>query len=132
MTKTIAEKLQIKPNSTVWLSHPAHLPLLTPMPDGVREVDTMATASTAVLFADDAASARKLLEQHADDLAKPTVLWVAYPKGNKADINRDTLWPIVAEFGLRPNGQVAIDNHWSALRFRAHRPGEGTFTGGRE
>jgi hypothetical protein len=130
MTKTIAEKLQIKPNTTVWLSHAAHLPLLTPMPEGVRESDVLATASTAVLFADDAASARKLLEEHAGDLAKPSVLWIAYPKGNKADINRDTLWPIVADFDLRPNGQVAIDERWSALRFRPNKPGEGRFTGG--
>jgi hypothetical protein len=104
MPKTIAEKLQIKPNTTVWLSHAAHLPLLTPMPDGVREVAAMASASTAVLFADDAASARTLLEEHAADLAKPAVFWVAYPKDNKADINRDTLWPIVAGFGMRPTG----------------------------
>jgi hypothetical protein len=132
MTKTIAEKLQIKPHSTVWLSHAKHLPLLTPLPEGVRQSDALATASTAVLFADDAASARKLLGEHADDLAKPAVFWVAYPKGNKADINRDTLWPLVAEFGMRPNGQVAIDNRWSALRFRANRPGEDPFTGGAE
>ena len=89
------------------------------MPDGVRESETMATASTAVLFAEDAASARKLMEENAADLTKPAVFWVAYPKGNKSDINRDTLWPIVADFGMRPNGQVAIDGRWSALRFRA-------------
>jgi hypothetical protein len=130
MTQTIAEKLQIKPHTTVWLSHPVHLPLLTPMPVGVRECAVLATASTAVLFAEDAASARKLLEKHIDDLAKPAALWIAYPKGNKADINRDTLWPIVADFDMRPNGQVAIDNRWSALRFRPNKPGEGRFTGG--
>ena len=109
MAKTIAEKLQIKPNTTVWLSDPARLPLLTPMPDGVRQSDGMAAASTAVLFVEDAANARTLLSKHAADLDKPGVLWVAYPKGNSADINRDTLWPIVADFDLRPNGQVAID-----------------------
>jgi hypothetical protein len=130
MTKTIAEKLQIKPNTTVWLSDPAHLSLLTPMPDGVREADKMATASTAVLFVEDAAGARKLLEEHAADLVKPGVFWVAYPKANKSDINRDSLWPIVADFGMRPNGQVAIDDRWSALRFRANREGEAHFTGG--
>jgi hypothetical protein len=130
MAKTIAEKLQIKPNTTVWLSHVDHLPLLTPMPDGVREVDKMAAASVAVLFADDAASARKVLEEHAADLAKPGVFWVAYPKGNKADINRDSLWPILADLDMRPNAQVAVDDRWSALRFRANRPGEGRFTGG--
>ena len=130
MTKTIAEKLQIKPHSTVWVSHPAYMPLLTPTPEGVREADKLATAGTAVLFAEDAASARALLEEHAEDLTKPAVLWVAYPKGNTSDINRDTLWPIVADFGMRPNGQVAIDDRWSALRFRANREGEGRFTGG--
>jgi hypothetical protein len=130
MTKTIAEKLQIKPHTTVWLSDPARLTLLTPMPAGVREVETLATATTAVIFADDAASARKVLEEHAGDLTKPAVLWVAYPKGNKSDINRDTLWPIVADFGMRPNSQVAIDDRWSALRFRANREGESRFTGG--
>jgi hypothetical protein len=128
--KTIAEKLQIKPNSTVWLSDPSNRTLLTPMPEGVREVDTMASASTAVIFANDAAEARKLLAEQAADLAKPAVLWVAYPKGNRADINRDTLWPIVADFDLRPNGQVALDDRWSALRFRPNREGEGRFTGG--
>jgi hypothetical protein len=130
MTKSIAEKLQIRPNTTLWLSDPARLPLLTPLPDGVRETDTLATASTAVLFADDAASARKLLEENVADLAKPAAFWVAYPKGNKADINRDTLWPIVADFDMRPNSQVAIDDRWSALRFRPNRDGEGRFTGG--
>jgi hypothetical protein len=130
MPKTIAEKLQIKPHTTVWLSHAAHLPLLTPMPEGVRESDGPATASTAVLFADSAAEARRLLTEHSGDLAKPAVLWIAYPKGNKADINRDTLWPIVADFDMRPNGQVAIDDRWSALRFRPNKPGEGRFAGG--
>jgi hypothetical protein len=130
MTKTIAEKLQIKPHSTVWVSDPARVPLLTPMPEGVREADKLATAGTAVLFADDAAGVRRLLEENAADVTKPAVFWVAYPKGNRADINRDTLWPIVADFGLRPNGQVAIDDHWSALRFRPDREGEAPFTGG--
>ena len=130
MSKTIAEKLLIKPNTTVWLSDPARLPLLTPVPAGVRESDTLATASTAVLFVDDAASTRKQLEEHRDDLGKPGVFWVAYPKGNTTDINRDSLWPIVADFDMRPCGQVAIDDKWSGLRFRLNRPGEGRFDPG--
>lgn len=128
MSKTLAEKLQIKPHTTVWLSDPAHVTLLTPMPEGVRESDQLATASAAIMFAEDAATARQLMETHQADLAKPAVLWVAYPKGGRADINRDTLWPIIAEFGMRPNSQVAIDDHWSALRFRADKPGEAPFT----
>jgi hypothetical protein len=60
------------------------------------------------------------------------VLWVAYPKGNRADINRDTLWPILAEHGLRPITQVAVDGVWSALRFRPLKEGEEQFAGGRQ
>ena len=130
MSKTIAEKLLIRPNTTVWLSEPQHLPLLSPMPDGVREVEMLATASTAVLFVEDAASARRLLDEHRGDLDKPKAFWVAYPKGNRSDVNRDSLWPIVADFDLRPCGQVAIDDRWSGLRFRPHREGEERFTGG--
>ena len=130
MSKTIAEKLLIKPNSTVWLSDPAQVALLTPMPDGVREADLLATASTAVLFVEDVVGAREKLDEHRADLTKPAVFWVAYPKGNKADINRDSLWPIVADFDMRPCGQVAINDRWSGLRFRPNREGEGRFTGG--
>jgi hypothetical protein len=127
MAKTVAEKLLIKPNSTVWLSHNEHLPRLTPLPDGVRQVDMMATASVAIAFADGADALRELLTANKDQLDRAGVLWVAYPKANQADINRDTLWPIVVEYGMRPNGQVAVDDVWSALRFRADKPGEPPF-----
>jgi hypothetical protein len=130
MTTTLAEKLLIKPNTTIWLSPAAQLPRLTPIPDGVREVDRMKMASTAVIFADDAASARRILTANADDLAEPGAFWVAYPKANMTDINRDTLWPILVEYDMRPAGQVAIDDVWSAMRFRKLKEGEPPFTGG--
>ena len=52
------------------------------------------------------------------------LLWICYPKqssGIKTDINRDTGWSVVQQAGLRPVTQMAIDDTWSALRFR---PGE--------
>ncbi|MFI5492469.1 hypothetical protein [Actinoplanes sp. NPDC051859] len=118
MTQTIAEKLQIKPHSTVWLSHPAQLPLLTPMPEGVREVDTPSTASAAVVFAEDVASARRLMTEHAEELKQPAAFWIAYPRSSKSDIDSDSLGPVAADFAMRPCDQVAIDDRWSALRFR--------------
>jgi hypothetical protein len=51
-------------------------------------------------------------------------------KGNRTDINRDSLWPILGEHGLRPVTQVSIDQVWSALRFRPLKEGEAQFTGG--
>jgi hypothetical protein len=50
------------------------------------------------------------------------VIWLCYPKGTsknyKCDFNRDTGWAIVGELGFEPVRQVAIDDDWSALRFR--------------
>ena len=57
-------------------------------------------------------------------------LWVLYPKANRTDVNRDTLWPILAGYGLRPISQVAVDEVWSALRFRPLREGEAPFAPG--
>ncbi|MGW0480696.1 hypothetical protein [Nonomuraea sp. NPDC003214] len=129
--KTVCEKLLIKPGVSVWVSHAEHRPLLDPLPEDVTLAAGPGEAGVAVLFASGADEARRLLDEHRDGLTRPAVLWVAYPKGNKADVNRDTLWPIVGEYGLRPNGQVAVDEVWSALRFRPLKEGEPPFTGGR-
>jgi hypothetical protein len=130
-TKTIAEKLLIKPNTTVWLSDRAHAELVAPLPEGVRTVSSPEKASTVLVFAEDAASLRKTLGTRGGQLVRSNTAWVAYPKGNRADINRDTLWPILADLGMRPIGQVSVDEVWSAMRFRPNREGEAPFTGGR-
>jgi hypothetical protein len=129
--KSVADKLLVKPNATVWSSDPSRLGLIEPLPQGVRNVDNLAEATTALVFAEDAGSLRKVLESNKKVLSRPSAFWVAYPKANRADINRDTLWPIVAEYGMRPVTQVAVDEVWSALRFRLLKPGEAQFTGGR-
>jgi hypothetical protein len=130
-TKSVAEKLLIKPNTTIWSSDASRLNLIEPLPEGVRRVDGPAQAATALVFADDANSLRGILTAHRNQLTNPATFWVAYPKANRANINRDTLWPILTEYGMRPIGQVAVDDVWSALRFRPLKAGEAPFTGGR-
>jgi len=129
--KPVAEKLLIKPGTAVWLSAASRLDLIEPLPDGVRTVDAVEDATTALVFADDANSLREVLETHKDHLARHSVLWIAYPKGNRTDVNRDTLWPILGEYGMRPITQVSVDEVWSALRFRPVREGEAPFTAAR-
>jgi hypothetical protein len=50
------------------------------------------------------------------------LLWFAYPKGTSAryqcDFNRDTGWDALRELGFDSVRQVAIDEDWSAVRFR--------------
>ena len=132
MTKTMAQRLLIRPGTTVFVWPAARLGLVGPLPDGVRVTDTIADATAAALFVDDEATLRATLATFAADLRTPEVLWFCYPKGGRADINRDSLWPIVAEqVGMRPITNVAIDETWSALRFRPLKADEKPFTGGR-
>ena len=50
------------------------------------------------------------------------VIWFVYPKGTskryKCEFNRDTGWTALGEAGFEGVRMVAIDEDWSALRFR--------------
>jgi hypothetical protein len=128
--KSVAEKLLVKPGGTLWLSHPDRLGLIGALPDGVAAAGSLDGASVGLVFADSAADVRSVLDGQRASLGAAGVLWVLYPKANKADVNRDSLWPILGEYGLRPISQIAVDGTWSALRFRPVKPGEERFTGG--
>ena len=130
MSKTVAEKLLIKPGANLWISHPDRTHLLEPLPDGVGTADSLASATLGFIFADDAEKVREILTAQHKHLAKPAILWVAYPKSPKVNLNRDSLWKILVDYGMRPNGQVAVDDDWSAMRYRALNDGEAPFTGG--
>jgi hypothetical protein len=122
--KSVATKLLIKPGTTVWVSDPAHRGLLGPLPEGVTTPGSLAAAGVAVVIAESAAQLRAFADAHRAELASPPVLWFLYRKANRADINRDSLWHLLADYGIRPITQVAIDDEWSALRFRPLKPGE--------
>ena len=55
-------------------------------------------------------------------LADDGVFWVAYPKKTSkrytSDLSRDQGWAAIGALGFEPVSQVAIDEDWSALRFR--------------
>lgn len=69
-------------------------------------------------------------QQEVDDFATTVaglcagdaIVWVAYPKQSskqyRCEFNRDTGWARFGELGFEPVRQVAIDEDWSALRFR--------------
>lgn len=50
------------------------------------------------------------------------ILWIAYPKGTskryKCEFNRDSGWTVLSDAGFESVRMVAIDEDWSALRFR--------------
>lgn len=50
------------------------------------------------------------------------LVWIAYPKGTskryRCEFNRDTGWAALGRAGFEGVRQVAVDDDWSALRFR--------------
>jgi phage-related baseplate assembly protein len=114
-------KLQIKPGQrVVVLGRPADVQLEFE-PGGDAESADAASAEAVLVFVTAAADLLGADAEAALAAARRDALaWVAYPKAGKlgTDLNRDTLAAALAERGVRPVRQIAIDDTWSALRFR--------------
>jgi hypothetical protein len=78
-------------------------------------------AEAVLLFVNSLAEVDKFTPR-AGKLVKPKgMLWIAYAKGAskvKTDVNRDRLWAAVQPIGWQPVRQIALDEVWSALRFK--------------
>jgi hypothetical protein len=116
----VTAKLQIKPGQRI-----ATLAVETGGLPAVATADANPpaepdAADVVVAFArnreDLAAVAAPALEAARQD----RLAWIAYPKAGKlgTDLNRDILARELSHHGVQPVRQVAIDETWSALRFR--------------
>jgi hypothetical protein len=121
---SLIQKLQLKPGKRVAVLHAplGYLVRLGDLPGGIRvatgldgQLDIiqaffetrqeLATAVPALLAA----------------LAEGGFIWVSYPKQTSkrgSDLNRDVIRADLAASGLRPVAQIALDDTWSALRFK--------------
>ena len=87
-----------------------------------KDFTTVEKADFTIAFA----TKQEQVDAAADLIAQNTegdaVVWLAYPKGSskryKCDFNRDNGWTKLGALGFEPVRQVAIDDDWSALRFR--------------
>lgn len=117
--RTVAEKLLVKPGDVIAVAAPeAGLgALLEPLPEGAR-TGSAEEAAVAVVFVRTRA---ELLERFAAELpalGAARAVWFVYPKGGRADVNRDTIIREAGAFGWRPISNVAVDDVWSAVRVR--------------
>lgn len=89
----------------------------------VRNAEQAGTAGFAMVFATLKAELELLVTQVVPRLEEDAVFWVCYPKGTskryRCDFNRDTGWELLGQYNMEPVRQVAIDEDWSALRFRS-------------
>jgi hypothetical protein len=75
-----------------------------------------------LVFVKNQADINRLLPTALPALQGDGYLWIAYPKKSSkkynSDISRDKGWEILGEHNYEPVTQIAIDEDWSALRFR--------------
>jgi hypothetical protein len=76
-----------------------------------------------IAFAKSQAEAKSLATKLKKALTSDkALLWLAYPKGSSkkysADLNRDSLHALMEEYGFDGVSIVALDDDWSAMRFK--------------
>jgi hypothetical protein len=87
-----------------------------------KALEEVQTIEFVLCFATKQAEVDAFIEAIYDKLEGDAILWMCYPKGSsknyQCDFNRDTGWAILGQKDLETVRQVAIDDDWSALRFR--------------
>jgi len=123
MAQSFAQKLNLKPGQALALVNPpqgmaALLAGLLPENSLLHSVPEQAEAVLVFLTRQDEAG---LLPGIYTRLKAGGLAWAAYPKGGSkvpTDLNRDILWKLIEPLGWRPVRMVALDETWSAMRFR--------------
>ncbi len=117
--KPVAERLQVKKDRTLAVQGaPAALEAVIGMQD--RRAPTT-KADVVLLFTADKKALDKSLPALLSKMNATAILWIAYPKLTSAlarDLSRDSLREQAPAFGLDTVSQIAIDDDWSALRFK--------------
>jgi hypothetical protein len=123
---TLFDKLNLKDQSEiVVLNAPAsfepELAALTGV-DVLREAGKARKIRFGMAFAVTQVGLDHASQAFAKKAEGDAILWFAYPKGSskryRCEFNRDSGWDVIRAAGFDSVRMVAIDEDWSALRFR--------------
>ena len=124
MKTPIAKKLGMNPGmrALIIAPPPGYLKSLTPAPDGLT-VSSRADGMYPFvqIFATRLAEIRAFAKKLSKNAAPNALVWISYPKKTSktgSDLNRDIIREAMSGTGWRAVSIVAIDEVWSALRFR--------------
>ena len=83
--------------------------------------DKKINSTNTLVFVNNHKELMLFLSKQLKNIEPDSIFWIAYPKGTskaKTDINRDIIRETVLEFGIQTVSAIAINETWSALRFR--------------
>ena len=123
MPASLAQKLQIKSGKLIVINAPKGYTeqLAAELQDLVVSTRAAGQAEAVMLFVNSLAETEKLTPKAGKRVKPGGMLWIAYAKGTskvKTDVNRDKLWAAALPLGWQPIRQIALDEVWSALRFK--------------
>jgi hypothetical protein len=123
---TISEKLNLKDHQDILvLNAPdSFAPELARLPvvNIHHHLESVAQVGFSLAFVTRQAEVNALAPKIAARAKGDATVWFAYPKGTskkyKCDFNRDTGWDKLKAAGFDTVRAIAIDEDWTALRFR--------------
>lgn len=124
--KSLAQKLGVKPDSTVVLIDPPDgiEKTLAPLPDGVMiRRGNRGNRAMTIWFVVARAEFERRFEAVVRAVGEGT-LWMAWPKrssGVETDLTEDTIREVALPAGLVDSKVCAIDETWSGLRLTRRR-----------
>ena len=124
MTNPVARKLGMNPGMRALIigPPPGYLKLLAPLPDSL----TVSSRSGGMypfvqVFATRLSEINRFAQRLSKHAAPNALVWISYPKKTsklKGNLSRDVIRKAMSGTGWRAVSIVAIDEVWSALRFR--------------
>jgi hypothetical protein len=116
-TRPLWQKLNMKAGTILIVNAPAGYD--THLSGGGASVATSASGEVehAIVFINSEADLEGVVKPALGNVGAGTNLAVAYKKGDK-QLHRDTLWAAMEPLGFEGVSLVAVDDTWSAMRFR--------------
>lgn len=123
---TVFEKLNLKDQKQiVILNSPESFEPQIESLKGINVIRKLAGASDisfSLAFVTKQEQVESLAPTVAKKAKRDAVVWFAYPKGSskkyKSELNPDDRWAVMGKAGFEPVRMVAIDEDWTATRFR--------------
>jgi hypothetical protein len=87
---------------------------------GDVEVTSLANVKDVMVFVSKVADLDRVAAPMIAAARADRIAWAAYPKAGQlgTDLDRDILWKALEKQKIQPVRQIALDEVWSALRFR--------------